>query len=62
LDELFGRGAGLPGMMRHLKTLPDAEGLPFGESRYMTFDSRLALELARWAESKPESESLKMEL
>jgi predicted DsbA family dithiol-disulfide isomerase len=62
LDELFGRGADLPGMMRHLKTLMDAEGLPFSENRYMTFNSRLAQELAKWAEAKPESESLNMAL
>ncbi len=62
LDELFGRGADVPGMMRHLKRLMDAEGLPFGENRYMTFNSRLAQELAKWAEAKPEGESLNMAL
>ncbi len=36
----------------------DAEGLPFDDSRHMTFNSRLAQELAKWGESKPESESL----
>jgi predicted DsbA family dithiol-disulfide isomerase len=40
----------------------DAEGLPFDESRNMTFNSRLAQELAKWAEGKPESEALKMAL
>jgi predicted DsbA family dithiol-disulfide isomerase len=49
-------------MMRSLKTRMDAEGLPFDESRYMTFNSRLAQELAKWAEGKPESEALKMAL
>jgi len=48
--------------MRHLKMLMDAEGLPFGEGRYMTFNSRLAQELAKWAEEKPESEALKIAL
>jgi predicted DsbA family dithiol-disulfide isomerase len=49
-------------MMRRLKTRMDAEGLPFDEGRYMTFNSRLAQELAKWAEGKPESEGLKMAL
>jgi predicted DsbA family dithiol-disulfide isomerase len=48
--------------MRHLKMLMDAEGLPFGEGRYMTFNSRLAQELAKWAEEKPESAALKIAL
>jgi predicted DsbA family dithiol-disulfide isomerase len=48
--------------MRHLKMMMDAEGLPFGEDRYMTFNSRLAQELAKWAEEKPESEPLKIAL
>ncbi len=49
-------------MMRHLKMMMNAEGLPFGEDRFMTFNSRLAQELAKWAEEKPESEPLKMAL
>jgi predicted DsbA family dithiol-disulfide isomerase len=49
-------------MMRRLKMLMDAEGLPFDEGRNMTFNSRLAQELAKWAEGKPESESLNMSL
>jgi predicted DsbA family dithiol-disulfide isomerase len=48
--------------MRHLKMLMDAEGLQFGEDRYMTFNSRLAQELAKWAEEKPEGEALKIAL
>ncbi len=36
----------------------DAEGLPFDEGRSMTFNSRLAQELAKWGEEKPESEQL----
>lgn len=47
--------------MRRLKMLMDAEGLPFDESRHMTFNSRLAQELAKWGEGKPESERLKSE-
>jgi predicted DsbA family dithiol-disulfide isomerase len=49
-------------MMRRLKMLMDEEGLPFDEDRYMTFNSRLAQELAKWGEGKPESEQLNMAL
>jgi predicted DsbA family dithiol-disulfide isomerase len=49
-------------MMGRLKRLMDEEGLPFDESRFMTFNSRLAQELAKWAEDKPESEPLEMAL
>jgi len=45
-------------MMHHLKKLMDKEGLPFDAGRYMTFNSRLAQELAKWAEGRPESEQL----
>ncbi len=48
--------------MRRLKMLMDAEGLPFDEGRHMTFNSRLAQELAKWGEGKPESERLNMAL
>lgn len=47
--------------MRRLKMLMDAEGLPFDEGRHMTFNSRLAQELAKWVEGKPESEGLNHE-
>lgn len=36
----------------------EAEGLPFDEGRYMTFNSRLAQELAKWGEGTPKSEDL----
>ncbi len=38
-------------MLAHLKTIADAEGLPFG-NRTRTYNSRLAQELAKWAESQ----------
>ena len=38
------------------------EGLPFGEGRSMTFNSRLAQELAKWGEGQTESEQLNMAL
>ena len=47
--------------MRRLKMLMDAEGLPFDEGRTMTFNSRLAQELAKWAEGKLDSEGLNHE-
>lgn len=50
--------ADIPAMMQDLKRRMDAEGLPFDEGRYMTFNSRLAQELAKWGEEKPESELL----
>ena len=49
-------------MMRRLKGLMETEGLPFGEGRLMTFNSRLAQELAKWGEGKEESEQLNMAL
>jgi predicted DsbA family dithiol-disulfide isomerase len=38
-------------MMARLKQVAAAEGLPFGERR-MTYNSRLAQELGKWAESQ----------
>ncbi len=49
-------------MVQRLKQLMDAEGLPFGADRFMTFNSRLAQELAKWGESKSESERLNIAL
>ncbi len=49
-------------MMSNLKIRMDAEGLPFDEGRNMTFNSRLAQELAKWGETKPESEQFNMAL
>ncbi len=49
-------------MMLRLKKRMDAEELPFDESRYMTFNSRLAQELAKWGEGRKESERLNMAL
>jgi len=49
-------------MVGRLKTLMDQEGLPFDGGRHMTFNSRLAQELAKWGESKPQSDQLNMAL
>lgn len=43
-------------MLAHLKTIADAEGLPFGD-RTRTYNSRLAQELAKWAESQGKGEA-----
>ncbi len=52
LEELFaGRSMDIPAMLARLKSVADAEGLPLG-TRKMTFNSRLAQELGKWAEEK----------
>ena len=53
LQELFaGRGLDLEAMHVRMKTMMDAEGLPY-ERRTHTYNSRLAQELAKWADSQP---------
>lgn len=52
LEELFsGRNVDIPRMLAHLKNVAGGLGLPFGE-RKMTYNSRLAQGLGKWAESK----------
>jgi len=52
LEALFkGRMVDISGMMARLRDAAKAEGLPFGE-RNMTYNSRLAQELSKWAEAK----------
>jgi predicted DsbA family dithiol-disulfide isomerase len=52
LEELFaGRAVDIKKMMSRLKQVADELGLPLGE-RKKTYNSRLAQELAKWAESK----------
>jgi predicted DsbA family dithiol-disulfide isomerase len=52
LEELYaGRGMDIESVKRRLKQVADELDLPFGD-RKMTFNSRLAQELAKWAESK----------
>ncbi len=41
----------IPGMMARLKKVAEEEKLPFGD-RKMTYNSRLAQELSKWAEAK----------
>ena len=52
LEELFaGRSIDVPEMMRHLRQTAAELELPFGD-RAMTYNSRLAQELAKWAAEK----------
>lgn len=52
LQELFaGRAVDIPSVMARLKSAAADCGLPFGE-RTMTFNSRRAQELGKWAESQ----------
>jgi predicted DsbA family dithiol-disulfide isomerase len=53
LEQLFaGRGYDIPKMQAQMRARMAAEGLPYGD-RKMTYNSRLAQELAKWAESQP---------
>ena len=52
LEELFaGRNMDIPAMLERLKKAADDLGLPWG-TRKMTFNSRLAQEMGKWAEEK----------
>jgi predicted DsbA family dithiol-disulfide isomerase len=53
LEALFaGRGYDIPKMQAQMRARMAAEGLPYGD-RKMTYNSRLAQELGKWAESQP---------
>lgn len=41
-----------------MKALMEQEGLPYNSERTMTYNSRLAQELAKWAESKGEGDKI----
>jgi len=57
LEALFkGRMVDISGMMARLREAAKAEGLPFGE-RNMTYNSRLAQELGKWAEAQGKIEA-----
>ncbi len=57
LEALFkGRMVDISGMMARLREAAKAEGLPFGE-RNMTYNSRLAQELGKWAETQGKIEA-----
>ncbi len=58
LEDLFaGREADLASMKVRLRQLADAEGLPMGD-RSWTYNSRLAQELAKWAETQEGGERI----
>ena len=51
LEDLFaGRPVNIPEMLERMQQVARAEGLAFGDRR-MTYNSRLAQELGKWAES-----------
>jgi len=56
LEDLFaGRGVDLDEVLDRLRRVAEAEGLPLGR-RKMTYNSRLAQELGKWAEKKGKGE------
>lgn len=56
LEQLFaGRGLDLEAMLERLATVAAQEGLPWGR-RGMTYNSRRAQELAKWAEEQGQGE------
>ena len=56
LEELFaGRGYDIPKLQAQMRARMQAEGLPYGD-RKMTYNSRLAQELGKWAASLPEGQ------
>ena len=58
LEELFaGRGYDIETMNAQMKQRMIAEGLPYGE-RKKTFNSRLAQELASWADTQPSGDRI----
>lgn len=57
LEELFaGRQVNIPEMLQQFKVIAQKEGLPFGDRR-KTYNSRLAQELAKWAEKRGQGEA-----
>jgi len=58
LEGLFrGRGYDVAKMQAQMRARMAAEGLPYGE-RKMTFNSRLAQELGKWADEQPGGEAI----
>jgi predicted DsbA family dithiol-disulfide isomerase len=58
LEELFrGRNIDIPAAQQRMARLMRDEGLPYGE-RTMTYNSRLAQELAAWAEQQPDGHKI----
>ena len=58
LADLFaGRNVDREAMHAQMKARMDAEGLPYGE-RTMTYNSRLAQELGKWADTQPGGDAI----
>ncbi len=58
LADLFaGRNVDRKAMHAQMKARMEAEGLPYGE-RTMTYNSRLAQELGKWADTQPGGEAI----
>jgi predicted DsbA family dithiol-disulfide isomerase len=58
LADLFaGRNVDVAAMQAQMRARMEAEGLPYGE-RTMTYNSRLAQELGKWAETRPGGEAI----
>ena len=58
LEELFaGRRIDIPAAQARMTRLMTEEGLPYGP-RTMTYNSRLAHELAKWAETQPSGDQI----
>jgi predicted DsbA family dithiol-disulfide isomerase len=58
IEELFaGRDIDMDAMYERMKGLMDAEGLPYGQ-RSHTYNSRLAQELGKWADTQPGGEAI----
>jgi predicted DsbA family dithiol-disulfide isomerase len=58
LADLFrGRNVDVGALQAAMKGRMDAEGLPYGD-RTMTYNSRLAQELGKWADTQPGGEAL----
>jgi predicted DsbA family dithiol-disulfide isomerase len=58
LADLFGkRNVDRKAMHEQMKARMEAEGLPYGE-RTMTYNSRLAQELGKWADTQPGGEAI----
>lgn len=58
LDDLFrDRNVDRTAMHAQMKARMDAEGLPYGQ-RSMTYNSRIAQELGKWADTQPGGEAI----
>ncbi len=58
MAELYaGRNVDPEAMYQRMKSLMDAEGLPYGR-RTHTYNSRLAQELGKWADTQPGGEAI----